>query len=29
MYLKRTKNVFLIFEGDELVVHGYLDVSFQ
>ena len=28
-YLKRIKNVFLVYEGDELVVHGYLDTSFQ
>jgi hypothetical protein len=28
-YLRRTKNVSLVYEGHELEVHGYLDVSFQ
>jgi len=28
-YLTRSKNVFLIYERDELVVHGYLDVSLE
>jgi hypothetical protein len=28
-YLRRTKNVFPIYERDELVVHGYLYASFQ
>jgi hypothetical protein len=28
-YLKRIKNIFLVYVGDELVVHGYLDASFQ
>jgi hypothetical protein len=29
-YLRRTKDVFLIYEGDEeLVVNGYTDASFQ
>ena len=28
-YLKRIKNVFLAYRGDELVVHSYLVVSFQ
>lgn len=26
-YLTRSKNVFLVYEIDELVVHGYLNVS--
>jgi hypothetical protein len=25
----RTKNVCMVIEGDILVVHGYLDASFQ
>jgi len=29
MYLKRTNNVFMVYEGDELVVHDSLDTSFQ
>lgn len=28
-YLRRTKDVFLIYGGDELKVHGYTDASFQ
>jgi hypothetical protein len=28
-YLRRIKNIFLVYVGDELVVHGYLDASFQ
>jgi O-acetylhomoserine/O-acetylserine sulfhydrylase-like pyridoxal-dependent enzyme len=28
-YLRRTKNVFLIYDIDELVIHGYSDTSFQ
>jgi hypothetical protein len=29
-YLKRTKDVFLVYEGDEeLVVKGYVDASFD
>ena len=29
-YLKRTKDMFLVYEGDkELVVNGYVDASFD
>ena len=29
-YLKRTKDMFLVYEGDkELVVNGYIDASFD
>jgi hypothetical protein len=28
-YLRRTKNVSLVYKGHELEVHGYLDASFQ
>jgi hypothetical protein len=28
-YLRITKNVFLVFGGNELEVHGFLDASFQ
>jgi hypothetical protein len=26
-YLRRTKNTFLVYGGDEIKVHGYLDAS--
>jgi tRNA C32,U32 (ribose-2'-O)-methylase TrmJ len=26
-YLRKTKNVFLVYGKDELVIHGHLDVS--
>jgi hypothetical protein len=29
MYLRTPNNVFLVYKGDEIVFHGYLDVSFQ
>ena len=30
MYLKRTKDMFLVYGGDkELVVNGYIDASFD
>jgi len=29
MYLRTPNNVFLVYKGDGIVVHGYLDVSFQ
>jgi len=28
-YLRKTKNIFLVHKGHELVVYGYLDTSFQ
>ena len=28
-FLKRTKDYFLVYGGDELVVHGYTDSDFQ
>lgn len=28
-YLRKTKNIFLVYKGHELVVYGYLDTSFQ
>jgi len=28
-YLKRTKDMFLVYGGEELVVTGYTDASFQ
>ncbi|KAL0373341.1 UNVERIFIED_CONTAM: Retrovirus-related Pol polyprotein from transposon TNT 1-94 [Sesamum radiatum] len=28
-YLKRTKDIFLIYVGGELILEGYNDVSFQ
>ncbi|KAL0345676.1 UNVERIFIED_CONTAM: hypothetical protein Sradi_4398900 [Sesamum radiatum] len=28
-YLKRTKDMFLIYDGGELVLEGYSDASFQ
>jgi hypothetical protein len=29
MLLRKTKNVFMIYEGDELEVYGYSYTSFQ
>ena len=28
-YLRRTKDIFLIYENGDLIVNGYSDVSFQ
>ncbi|KAL0444522.1 UNVERIFIED_CONTAM: Retrovirus-related Pol polyprotein from transposon TNT 1-94 [Sesamum latifolium] len=28
-YLKRTKDIFLIYDGGELILEGYSDASFQ
>ena len=28
-YLRRTKDVFLVYEGSELKLEGYIDSSFQ
>ncbi|KAL0445775.1 UNVERIFIED_CONTAM: Secreted RxLR effector protein [Sesamum latifolium] len=28
-YLKRTKDMFLIYDGGELILEGYSDASFQ